>query len=292
MGPGDAGCERPAGAGITPAVQELVRAACGDRPVAGAIVLGSGLGVLLDSWEPETILAADAIPGYPASSVPGHAGRLAIVDWEGKAGLVFQGRVHFYEGFGRAEVTFAVRLAAALGAEWLILSNASGSVDPGVPAGSVLVIDDHIRLVLGLRASRGAQPGPCLRGSPYHARRSVEAFREISAEGMRVQHGVLFGGFGPTYESASEVAMIRRAGATVACMSTVIEAEEAARLGLEVIAISMVTNLATGLAGRPLEHGEVVAAAGEIGPRLARAIDRLVRGWVAGAPSASGYSPG
>ena len=96
MGLGDDVQQRPADSGIPPAAQAVVRRAVGDRPVAGAIVLGSGLGVLLDAWEPEVILPADTIPGYPGSTVPGHAGRLAIVDWGGRVGLVFQGRVQLF----------------------------------------------------------------------------------------------------------------------------------------------------------------------------------------------------
>jgi len=267
------------GGGIPEEMLAFLKAHLGDQRPAGAVVLGSGLGPLLDHWNPEPIVDTAQIPGYPRSGVPGHAGKVAVASWGGTCGLVFQGRVHFYEGYSRSQVTLAVRLAAALGARWVLLTNASGSVDPLVAPGTIVVVDDHFRLFIGGRASRGAAPGTRLTGSPYHPGRSEEAFAMLGREGLRVQRGILFGGLGPSYETAAEVEMIRRAGATVACMSTVIEAEEAARAGLEVVGISMVTNLATGLAQGRLDHEEVIAAARQIAPAFARAIDRLVRGW-------------
>ena len=250
----------------------------GARP-AGAVVLGSGLGVLLDYWKPELSIDTRELPAYPRATVPGHQGRIALVRWGESAGLVFQGRLHFYEGRGRDEITLSMRIAAALGARWALLTNASGSVDPLVPPGTIVVVEDHFRLFLGGRAARPSLAGPCRIGSPYDPKLSEEAFTTLGREGLRVQRGVLFGGLGPSYETAAEVEMIRRVGATVACMSTVIEAEEAFRAGLAVAALSMVTNWATGLAGERLSHEEVMAAAKRIAVPLARGIDRLVRQW-------------
>jgi purine-nucleoside phosphorylase len=258
-----------------------LEAQLGAAPIDGAVVLGSGLGSLLDGWRPRYCAAGGELPGYPRSSVPGHAGRVALVDWGGRAGLVLQGRVHFYEGFERAEVTFGVRLAAALGARWLLLTNAAGSADPRAVPGTVVTVDDHIRLFIGGRAARGAIGGPPVRGSPYDAARTEQAFALLSATGLRTMRGILGGWLGPSYETAAEVETLRRAGATVACMSTVIEAEEAARLGLEVVAVSLVTNFATGLSDERLTHADVVATAARVGPQLARGIDRLVRAWAA-----------
>ncbi len=265
--------------GVPAETVALLSAACGGDRVAGAVVLGSGLGILLDAWQPEAVIAAEEVPGFPRSGVSGHAGRVAIVRWGRARGLVFQGRVHFYEGYQRSQVTFAVRLAAALGARWILLTNASGAVDPRLAPGSVLVIEDHFHLFMGDRCARGAVPACSRSGSPYHAGRAEQAFSILCQEGLRTMRGVLYGGLGPSYETAAEVEMIRRIGASAACMSTVVEAEEAARLGLEVAAVSLVTNLATGLAARPLAHSEVVAMAERVATPLARALDRLVRCW-------------
>lgn len=267
------------GAGIPEEALLRLREACEGEGIVGAVVLGSGLGVLLESWRPGILIEGGQLPGYPRSSVPGHAGRLAIVRWGNRRGLVFQGRVHLYEGYRRPAVTFAVRLAAALGAQWIILTNAAGSVDPRLTPGTIMVVEDHIRLFLGPRASGAGCPGRCLRGSPYDQRRTEEAFRILSREGLRVVRGVLSGGLGPSYETAAEVEMTRRVGAQAACMSTVLEAEEAARQGMQVVCLSLVTNLATGLSARPLDHAEVVAVANEVGPRLAGGIAELIRAW-------------
>ncbi|MBD3236674.1 MAG: purine-nucleoside phosphorylase [Candidatus Eisenbacteria bacterium] len=260
-------------------LRDLVRG-----PLSGAVVLGSGLGGLLDRWRPEARLALSALPGFPIASVPGHPGSVALARFEaGAAVLVFQGRVHFYEGYPRAAVTCAVRTAAALGARWLLLTNASGSCEETTTPGSVLVIEDHLRLLMGPTAARGAVPGPPRRGSPYDPRRTEAAFRILGETGLRTMRGTLYGGLGPNYETAAEVEMIRRLGAQAACMSTVVEAEEGARLGLEVAALSLVTNYCTGLARGPLDHAEVIDQGARVGPELARAIDRLVRHWC-GAP--------
>lgn len=272
--------------GIAPETIAAIAPLLGGAPVAGAIVLGSGLGSLLDAWPVVTTVAGAEIPGYPLSTVPGHAGRLAIVRWGPggeQRGLVFQGRVHFYEGYGRAEVTFAPRLSAALGSRWIVFTNAAGSLDPSLTPGSVLVVEDHNRiLLLGAGPLRGVGVGPSLRGAPYHPARTETLFRGLSAAGLRVMRGTLMGCLGPGYETAAEVEMARRIGAQAACMSTVVEVEEAARCGLEPAAVSLITNLATGLAGAPLTHEEVVEMAGAVGPRLAAALATVIEGWEAG----------
>jgi len=256
-----------------------LRRVAGDEPLAGAVVLGSGLGGVLDAWPCEASFLPAELPGYPSSTVPGHSGRVVIVRWGLHRGLVLQGRVHFYEGHARPAITFGVRLAAAMGCRWILLSNAAGATDPRLTPGTVMVIEDHVRLAIGGRAVAGAVAGRCLRGTPYNARRTEQLFRELGAQGLRVVRGVLFGGLGPNYETAAEVEMIRRMGAQAACMSTVIEAEEAARLGLEVAAVSLITNLATGLGTQPLDHAEVVAMAAQVGPELASGVARVIATW-------------
>jgi len=266
--------------GVPDAALAVLRDALGGRAAAGAIVLGSGLGVLLEAWETERTLDAETIPGYPRSTVPGHAGRLAIVRWGEARGLVFQGRVHFYEGHDRPAVTFGVRLSAALGARFVLLTNAAGSADPRIAPGGVMVVEDQIRIFAGRRSGPGAVPGPTRSGTPYSARLAEEAFRVLGEEGLRTLRGVLQGCPGPAYETAAEIEMMRRLGASAACMSTVIEAEEASRLGMEVAALSLITNWATGLSSQPLDHAEVVEMAAKVAPSLGHALDRLARLWV------------
>jgi purine-nucleoside phosphorylase len=278
---GETGPAMPFPPAVLPEAVAALRRELGDAPATGALVLGSGLGALLEGWDVERVLEAAAIPGYPRSGVAGHAGRVAIVRWGPARGLAFQGRVHFYEGHDRPAVTFAVRLAAALGARWVLLTNAAGSADPTLAPGGVLVVQDHIRLFAGRRSAPGAVPGPARSGSPYSARRAEDALGALSAEGLRARRGVLQGCPGPSYETAAEIEMMRRLGASAACMSTVVEAEEAWRLGLEVAALSLITNWATGLATQALDHAEVVEMAGRVAPALGRALDRLARAWAA-----------
>ncbi len=257
----------------------ILREACAGEPIEGAVVLGSGLGTLLDSWQPHFQLSGSDLPGYPVSTVAGHAGRIALVRWGSKLGLVFQGRVHFYEGYKRSEITFAVRLATALGTRWMMFTNAAGSVHPHFSPGTILVVEDHVRIFMGATDAWQSGGGPSLTGSPYHMERTEQCFRILSRTGLRVMRGVLFGGLGPTYETAAEVEMIRRLGAHGACMSTVVEVEEAARRGLEVIALSLITNLGTGLSCQALSHDEVVAMANEVGPTLASGIEAIIESW-------------
>jgi purine-nucleoside phosphorylase len=264
---------------IPAATLDKIRSAANGEPIAGAVVLGSGLGTLLDSWETVALFQGTELPGYPTSTVAGHAGRVALVRWGKQLGLVFQGRVHFYEGYQRPQITFAVRLAAALGAGWMMFTNAAGSVHPHFFPGTVMVVEDHVRIFMGATGAWRSGGGPTLCGSPYDQTRTEQCFRIMAREGLRVMRGVLFGGLGPTYETAAEVEMIRRLGAHGACMSTVVEAEEAARLGMEVVAMSLITNLGTGLSNQALSHDEVVEMANDVGPLMAKGIAEVVQTW-------------
>ncbi len=309
--------------GISAETLAHLQRAIGDAQVVGGIVLGSGLGSLLETWPTVTTLQGADIPGYPRSTVAGHAGRMAVVRWDGSGadgalraggseadtggqdvtgchapgeiearrgsdrisgqhvGLVFQGRVHFYEGYERPDVTFAVRLAAALGAGWMIFTNAAGSLDPNITPGTIMVVEDHIRiLLLGAGPLQGIVKADAGRGTPYHPGRTEEFYRVLSAAGLRTVRGVLMGCLGPAYETAAEVEMARRVGAQAACMSTVVEVEEAARCGVDAVAASLITNLGTGLSARPLSHEEVMLMAEQIGPQFAAGIAQLVAGWI------------
>ncbi len=252
----------------------------------GAIVLGSGLGVLLERWAISAEAWQHEVPGFPQPSVAGHEGLIAAIGDSRCRWLAFRGRVHFYEGRTRDDVTFAVRVAAALGAGRLLLTNAAGSVDAHLRPGTAVVITDHIRILLGRRASGPSSRGRPLRGTPYDPEMIEDVFGVLLRSGVPVAKGVLFGGLGPAYETAAEVEMIRRLGAQVACMSTAVEVEEAARLGMRVAAVSLVTNLATGLSHGPLDHSEVIAAAKQSGQALAEALSKLLRGWSSDRPRA------
>jgi purine-nucleoside phosphorylase len=252
-----------------------------------AVVLGSGLGGVADRLrlEPENdgetrgaSLATADLPHWPRSTVAGHAGRLVLGYWNDVPAVVLRGRSHRYEGYGLDSVTYSIRVMRELGAEVLFLTNAVGSMNPLIGPGSLMLVRDH----LNFQGTRGllspaefSRTGdPCvIRPTPVYSPRLIALLREVALEmGIRLEEGVLMGGQGPAYETASEVQTARRWGADAACMSTVTEALVGASLGFEIGVVSCVTNLATGLSDRPLTHDEVT----EVADRVTRGLEELL----------------
>lgn len=243
-----------------------------------ALVLGSGLGEMAERldllWERE----ADAIAGYPVSTVQGHRGRLLLGRLNGRPLWVVQGRVHLYEGHTPEVATRYVRLLHALGVRRLILTNASGSVDAlAAGPGDVVLCRDAVGLYFrplaepswrGVWRSRGPLTDPELAGAAEAAAREAA---------IPLRPGVLVASTGPCYETAAEVQAWRRIGGTVASMSTVPEALVARELGIRCLVFSLVTNLGTGLSPHPLTHDEVVAVAHRAGRTLETLLGVLVR---------------
>jgi simple sugar transport system permease protein len=262
--------------GLEPAAAFMERALAGIRPRA-LVVLGSGMGEVARRWETVGAWEAEEIPGYPRSTVAGHAGRLTAVRLGACVALVQQGRVHFYEGGGLGAVLFATRLAHRLGASWLLLTNAAGGLDPSLRPGMILVLEDLVSLFLGRAFGRGPErlsgaPGRWLRGSPF----DPGWVRRLEEESLRLQlparRGILAGGLGPAYETAAEVEAWRRLGAHAGTMSTALEALEGRALGMRVGGLSLITNMATGLSTAALDHEEVLA----LGREAARGVGRLL----------------
>ena len=256
-----------------------------------AIVLGSGLGGVADALSLENGGAAFAttdLPHWPRSTVVGHAGRLVLGTWRGVPLAVLAGRIHFYEGYSLDRVTFPVRVFHALGAPVLVLTNAVGAIRRGIEPGSLLLVKDQLNfhgtrgLFLPGELPVAGDRGP-FGPRPVYAPRLREVLRRAArAIDLPLAEGILQGGPGPAYESAAEVRSAGLAGADAACMSTVTEALVGAGLGLEVAAISCVTNAATGLSPTPLTHEEVteVADVGAVSLRrlLETALPDLPRG--------------
>jgi len=246
-----------------------------------ALVLGSGLGALADEAEDAVVVPTGDIPGYPASTVVGHAGRLVFGRLEGRDVLFVQGRAHYYEGHDMDAVTFPVRLAHALGARHLLLTNAAGGINPDFPPGTLMLITDHLNLaapgVLPLLSGDAAVVG-AFRGSPYDAAWADEAERVALARRVAYRKGVYVWASGPSYETPAEIRFFRHAGADAVGMSTVPEALQGAALGMRVLGLSTVTNPAAGLATAPLNHDEVL----EVGRAVRERLATWVRGIVAG----------
>jgi purine-nucleoside phosphorylase len=250
-----------------------------------AIVLGSGLGGVADalSLAPDGAAFATAdLAHWPRSTVAGHAGRLVLGTWCGVPLAVLAGRIHFYEGYGLDRVTFPVRVLHALGARVLVLTNAVGAIRPSLAPGSLLLVRDQLNfhgtrgLFLPGELPEAGDRGP-FGPRPVYAPRLVEGLRRSAKEiALPFAEGVLQGGPGPSYETAAEIRAASAWGVDAVCMSTVTEALVGAGLGLEVAAISCVTNAATGLSETPLTHDEVTEVADRGAVLLSRLLERAL----------------
>jgi len=262
------------------ALEAAVRARTALVPRVG-IVLGSGLGGLADDLVDPVAISFAELPGWPAATAPGHAGRLLLGSLGGVPVAMLQGRLHAYEGHHPGLVVQPVLLMGRLGARTIVLTNAAGGLDPAFGAGTLMVIADHINMT-GLTPLYGPNadaigprfPDQTDTWTPALRARLHDAGR---AEGVALEEGVYVGLLGPTYETPAEVRMLRGWGGDAVGMSTVLEAIAARCAGLRIAGVSLVTNPGAGYAGDPLTHEEVLAAGLAAGPRLARVIRRFVR---------------
>jgi purine-nucleoside phosphorylase len=261
------------------ALERAVREHSDLRPSVG-IVLGSGLGGLADDISDAVAIPLAELSGLPAPSAPGHAGRLILGSLGPVAVVCLQGRLHMYEGHTALLVCLPVLLMGRLGARTILLTNAAGGIDERFGAGTLMVIADHLNLT-----GRNPLTGPNADGLGPRFPDLVDAWSpRLRAllhaagrdEGIPLEEGVYAGLIGPSYETPAEVRMLRTLGADAVGMSTVMEAIACRWAGLEVCGISLVTNPGAGVTGDPLTHEEVLAAADEAGPRLARVIRRFL----------------
>ena len=259
---------------------DAVRAGTGKDRHSIAIVLGSGWAGATDRiGTVDAEIELSTLPGFPAPSVAGHRNQLRSLTVEGVDVLVFGGRAHLYEGHEPATVVHGVRTAAMAGCSTVILTNAAGTLRPEWPVGTLVTIEDHLNLT-GASPMAGPPPPPdqpgrfCDLTETYSARLREIAHRVDS----RLQTGVYAGLLGGNYETPAEIRMLRTLGADMVGMSTVLEAIAARHLGLEILCISLATNLAAGLSPAPLSHAEVLEAAADAESRVVE----LIRGVVAG----------
>lgn len=230
-----------------------------------AIVLGSGLGDFASQLEHAVSMPYEALPHWPRSRVVGHEGRLVVGDIKGQAVAALAGRCHLYEGHDARTVTFAVRALGRLGIETLILTNAAGGVNTGFSRGALMVIDDHINLMganplVGANDDRFGARFPDMTEVYSPSLRAV-ADRAAAGIGLRLPHGVYAALLGPSYETPAEIRYLRTIGADAVGMSTVPEAIAARHMGINVLAISCITNMAAGVLPEPLKHDDVMETA-------------------------------
>ncbi|HTZ84850.1 MAG TPA: purine-nucleoside phosphorylase [Candidatus Acidoferrales bacterium] len=246
------------------------------RPKVG-LVLGSGLGAFADSLSDATRVPYAEIPSFPQSTAIGHAGRMVV----GNAGDIpvaaMQGRVHLYEGYTAQEVTFPIRVFARMGIRSVILTNAAGGINLGYSQGALVLIRDHINLQ-GTNPLVGPNDDRFGVRFPDMTHAYSRMFRTIAQEhaakiNINLYEGVYAALLGPSYETPTEIEYLRRIGADLVGMSTVAEVIAARHMGLNVLAISCVTNMAAGILDQPLSHAEVM----ETGERVKSTFEALLR---------------
>jgi purine-nucleoside phosphorylase len=250
------------------------------------IVLGSGLGAVADAVAKPVIVPYAKIPHFPPSTVEGHPGRIVAGLLSGVPVVVMQGRVHFYEGYTAGQVTFPMRVLGALGIRAVVLTNAAGGIAEDYRVGQLVALADHINL-MGLNPLAGPneprfgfRPGSGLRFTDmteaYPKALRALAREAATEEGFALAEGVYLAVSGPSFETPAEIRAFRSLGATLVGMSTVPETIAARHMGIQVLGISCVTNLAAGLGLKPLSHEEVVETGRQVEHRLARLFERLL----------------
>lgn len=263
------------------AAAAAIRAAAPDAaaPRVG-IILGSGLGGLAAEVENSARIPYRDIPGFPAVAVHGHAGELLVGTLGGTPVATFSGRFHAYEGHPLQLTAFPIRVAHALGARTLVVSNAAGGINSGFLPGDLMVIEDHINLMfmsplIGPAAADETR-FPDMTGA-YDVALRDRMHAVANALGIALRDGVYAALYGPAYETPAEVRMLRTLGADAVGMSTVPEVVMARALGMRVAGVSCITNLAAGVQETPLDHAEVL----DTTARVARQFQALIRGLVA-----------
>jgi inosine/guanosine/xanthosine phosphorylase family protein len=230
-----------------------------------ALVLGSGLGRFAEKLSGATVISYADIPGFPPSTVVGHHGNLVVGEVAGAPLAIMQGRAHAYEGHAPQTIAVPIRTLRKLGVERLILTNASGGLKSDMPAGTLMIIKDHINLS-GINPLVGPNDdaiGPRFPDMSHAYDPELRAMLAVAAReaGVAVRIGVYLYTLGPNFETPAEVRMFEAMGAEAVGMSTVPECLVARHCGMKVAALSLVTNLAAGLSTTPLSHEETLAAA-------------------------------
>jgi purine-nucleoside phosphorylase len=254
----------------------FIRSRYGDE-VRVALVLGSGLGAFADELQEAVAIPYEEIQGFARSTVEGHAGRLVLGKVEGVAVAAMQGRFHYYEGYSFEEVVFPVRTLGLLGVKSLILTNAAGGINVEFNQGALMVISDHLNL-MGVNPLRGAHDARFGARFPdmsevYSREYQETAVAEGQAMGLELRRGIYAALSGPNYETPAEIRMLRILGADAVGMSTVPEAIIARQMGINVLGISCITNMAAGVFGEPINHQEVI----ETGERVRETFKELLR---------------
>jgi len=255
-------------------------------PVDAALVLGTGSGLLAERIAQPKTLPFARVPHFPRATAPGHAGRIVCGELRGMRVLAMQGRCHLYEGFSVEQVTFPIHVAHRLGARLLVMTNAAGGLNPQFRTGEIMVVTDHVDLTF--RSAGNSRNGAVQRENAALGRpiRSAQSFYDASLANaaLAISHrlniaahaGVYVGVTGPNYETRAEYRFLRHIGADAVGMSTVWEARAAARLGMRVAALSVITNVAQPEHPERVEAQHVIDAAQSVAPKLSQLVFDLL----------------
>ena len=255
-----------------------VLAVCGKADIG--VILGSGLGDYAEALEDAVKLPYSEIPGFPRSTVAGHAGMWCCGTLYGKRVVMMQGRFHYYEGYGMKDVTLPVRVMQKIGVKTLIVTNAAGGVNLGYHPGELMVIGDMFSMT-----AQNPLIGPNLDAfGPRFPDMSCAFDKELRAlahecaneQGFALREGVYARMTGPTYETPAEIRMLRTLGADAVGMSTVPEVIVARHGGMRVLGISCITNMAAGILDQPLNHAEVTETANRVKGQFRNLLDRII----------------
>ena len=260
---------------------QFIRAKVSDMPKT-AIILGTGLGELVSHIEITEEIPYSEIPNFPVSTVEGHSGKLIFGKLGNKRVMAMQGRFHFYEGYDMKQVTFPVRVMKELGISTLFVSNAAGGMNPDFKIGDIMIINDHINLFPEnpLRGKNYNELGPRFpeMSEPYSHRLIADALKVADEAGIKVHQGVYVGTQGPTFETPAEYRYFRSIGGDAVGRSTVPEVIVARHAGMEVFAISVITDLGglEGVEPEKVSHEEVQLAAAAAQPKMTAIMTGLI----------------
>ncbi len=264
--------------------EEILRAAQAAEAAIGtaetAIVLGSGLGDYGETFENVRRIKYTDLPGFPASTAPGHAGEFIAGEKNGKRVLIMNGRFHMYEGFDLSQIVLPIRVLKLLGVKNLILTNAAGGVNMDFRPGDLMMITDYINLTgkSPLTGPNMAEFGPRFPDVSHVFTPTLQAACREAAEqmGLSIKEGVYCWMPGPCYETPAEIRMIRTLGADAVGMSTVPDAMAACHAGMNVLGLSCITNMAAGILDQPITHQEVLETGKRIQAEFRALIDHIL----------------
>lgn len=253
---------------------EKIRSHVKIEPEVG-IILGSGLGSMVDGFKDTVTIKFEEIPNFPKSTVEGHRGEIVAGNFSGVDVIALSGRVHYYEGYTMQEVCLPVRMMAGLGVKKLIVTNAGGAINEDFSTGDIIVITDHINM-MGDNPLKGSWDFVDMTDA-YNRILRILAHDSAVMLDIELKEGVYLALSGPSYETPAEIRMLRTLGADIVGMSTVPEVIVANSLGMEVLGLSIITNMAAGILNQKLSHKEVIQVTREAGGKFIRLIEKIIK---------------